>query len=64
MKVVIYKPGRFMKMILKTIFKICEEINGQYIVPILRERIKEIDQSIIKKATILELSQSKKLFKI
>ena len=49
---------------LKTIFKICEEINGQYIVPILRERIKEIDQSIIKKATILELSQSKKLFKI
>lgn len=49
---------------LKTIFEICEEIKGQYIVPILRERIKDIDQDIIKNATILELSQSSKLFKI
>ncbi|MBN1039056.1 DUF2326 domain-containing protein [Clostridium botulinum] len=49
---------------LKTIFKICREIKGQYIIPMLRERINEIDEEEIEKATILELSQTDKLFKI
>lgn len=49
---------------IKTIFQICKEIEGQYIVPILRERINEIDKNEIDNATILELSQSDKLFKI
>lgn len=49
---------------LKTIFKICEKINGQFIIPILKERIKEIGEEEIKKYTILELSQKEKLFKI
>lgn len=49
---------------LKTIFEICETINGQYIVPILRERISKIDTNIVEKSKILELSKSNKLFGI
>ena len=49
---------------LKTIFEMSASINGQYIVPILRERIKDIDSTLIEKAKILELSKIEKLFKI
>ena len=49
---------------LSTIFNICQSINGQYIVPILRERISQIDKDIIEKSKILELSKDNKLFKI
>lgn len=49
---------------LKTIFQICNEIDGQYIIPILRERIDKIDQEYIDKAKILELSTDDKFFKI
>ncbi|MBQ3408506.1 MAG: DUF2326 domain-containing protein [Clostridia bacterium] len=49
---------------LRTIFEMSSNINGQYIVPILRERIKDVDSNIIEKAKILELSKNKKLFKI
>ncbi len=49
---------------LKTIFQICNEIDGQYIIPILRERIDKIDQNYIDKAKILELSTEDKFFKI
>lgn len=49
---------------LSTIFNICQSINGQYIVPILRERISQIDDTIVKKSKILELSKDDKLFKI
>lgn len=49
---------------LKTIFQICNEIDGQYIIPILRERIDKIDQAYIDKAKILELSTDDKFFKI
>ncbi len=49
---------------LKTIFEICEEIDGQYIIPILRERIDRIDQKYIEKAKILELSSNNKFFRI
>ena len=49
---------------LKTIFQICNEIDGQYIIPILRERIDKIDQDYIDKAKILELSTDDKFFKI
>jgi len=49
---------------LNTIFKLCSEIKGQYIVPILRERISGIDSSIIDKAKILELKETDKLFRV
>lgn len=49
---------------LRTIFELCANINGQYIVPILKERVSSIDNDIIKQATILELSEENKLFKI
>lgn len=49
---------------LSTIFEICTKINGQYIVPILKERISKVDEKIIKQATILELSQDDKFFRI
>ena len=47
---------------LKTIFEICEKIEGQYIIPILRERIDKIENSFIEKATVLELSSTNKFF--
>lgn len=49
---------------LRTIFELCSNINGQYIVPILKERVSSIDNDIIKQATVLELSEENKLFKI
>lgn len=49
---------------LKTIFEICEGIKGQYIIPILRERIDKVEQKYIDKAKILELSSSDKFFGI
>lgn len=49
---------------LKTIFEICEGIKGQYIIPILRERIDKVEQKYIEKAKILELSSTDKFFKI
>ena len=49
---------------LKTIFQICNEIDGQYIIPILRERIDKIDQNYIDRTKILELSTEDKFFKI
>ena len=51
---------------LSSIFEISNGINGQYILPILRERI-EKDEKITKKqieeAKILELTQTSKFFK-
>ena len=49
---------------LRTIFELCFHINGQYIVPILRERVSAIDIDIIDKAKILELGENNKFFKI
>ena len=49
---------------LKTIFEICSKIEGQYIIPILRERIDKIDREYIDKAIVLELSTSDKFFRI
>ena len=49
---------------LKTIFEVCSEINGQYIVPILRERVSKVDQEIIENSKILELREDDKLFRI
>lgn len=45
---------------IKTIFEICEEIDGQYIIPILRERIDKVDQKYVQKAKVLELSTNNK----
>ena len=49
---------------LKTIFKICQNINGQYILPILRERINGIDDSLVENSIVLELSENDKFFKV
>jgi len=49
---------------LKTIFEICERIKGQYIIPILRERIDKVDQKYVEEAKILELSSADKFFGI
>lgn len=49
---------------LKTIFEICEGIKGQYIIPILRERIDKVEQKYIEEAKILELSSADKFFGI
>lgn len=47
---------------LRTIFEICDDIEGQYIIPILRERIDKIDTKYIEKAKVLELSSTNKFF--
>lgn len=49
---------------LKTIFEICENIDGQYILPILRERIDKIDKDYVNKAVVLELSENDKFFRV
>lgn len=49
---------------LKETFELCKIINGQYILPILRERINEIDESYIDECTVLKLSEDDKFFKI
>lgn len=49
---------------LKSIFEICQTINGQYIIPILRERIDKIESAYIEKAKVLELSSKDKFFRV
>lgn len=49
---------------IKTIFEICNKIEGQYIIPILRERIDKVDQQHIERSKVLELSSSDKFFRI
>lgn len=49
---------------LSTIFEICKEIDGQYIMPILRERVDKVNRNFIEESTILKLSESDKFFKI
>lgn len=49
---------------IKTIFEICNRIEGQYIIPILRERIDKVDQQYIERSKVLELSSSDKFFRI
>jgi len=49
---------------LKTIFQITQNINGQYIIPILRERIDKVDEIYVEKAKVLELSENNKFFNI
>lgn len=49
---------------LRKIFEISNRIKGQYIVPILYEKINELDGDLIKKAKIIELSSKNKFFKI
>ena len=49
---------------METLFDLCEKINGQYILPILRERLDKIDEKIINKATVLELNEKDKFFGI
>lgn len=49
---------------LKTIFELCKDIDGQYIIPILRERVSKVDATLIEQAKVLELSSDDKFFKI
>ncbi|MGA5691340.1 DUF2326 domain-containing protein [Cytobacillus pseudoceanisediminis] len=49
---------------LKTIFDLCQKIDGQYIIPILRERVSKVNADLIEQAKVLELSSDNKFFKI
>lgn len=49
---------------LETIFKISESIQGQLIVPILRERVSKLDEKLIETCKVIELSEEDKLFRI
>lgn len=49
---------------LKTIFELCNDIHGQYIIPILRERVDKIGAEIIEKAKVLELTSDDKFFRV
>ena len=49
---------------IKTSFDIASEIDGQYVVAILRDRISELDSKFIEENTILKLSQNDKFFRI
>lgn len=49
---------------LDTIFILSKDIKGQYIVPILKERVSSIDQGLIEEAKIIELSENDKFFRI
>ncbi|MFK7983648.1 MAG: DUF2326 domain-containing protein [Saprospiraceae bacterium] len=46
-----------------TFFKIANEINGQYIVSILKDKLNFLDEPFIEQNTILELSESAKFFR-
>lgn len=49
---------------LKEVFEIADSIKGQFIVPILRERISGLGEEFINKHLIVSLSQEDKLFRI
>lgn len=49
---------------IRTLFEIANSIDGQYIVAVLRDKLRKIDSSIIKENEILRLSQGDKLFRI
>lgn len=49
---------------LKTIFELTKELSGQYVLPILRERIDKIKDAYIDKSIILELSEDNKFFMV
>jgi len=49
---------------IKTIFELCQSINGQYIIPILRERIDKVEAEYVESAKVLELSSKDKFFRV
>ena len=49
---------------LQTLFEIAEEIDGQFLVCVLADKLVSLDSALIDKATILKLSQSDKFFRI
>lgn len=49
---------------LDTIIDLATKTNSQIIFPILKERISDIDDKVIKEATILELSRNDKFFRV
>lgn len=49
---------------IKTIFELCQSINGQYIIPILRERIDKVEAKYVESAKVLELSSKDKFFRV
>lgn len=49
---------------LKTIFELCQSINGQYIIPILRERIDKVETEYVESTKVLELSSDDKFFRV
>lgn len=49
---------------LKSIIEICQNIDGQYIIPILRERIDKVDVKYIEDSQVLQLSSEDKFFRV
>lgn len=49
---------------LKTVFQLSNEIDGQYIIPILRERVDKVNSDIVDKVKVLELSSHDRFFKV
>jgi uncharacterized protein YydD (DUF2326 family) len=49
---------------ISTLFAIAEEIDGQYIVAVLKERIDKYPAELIKQATILSLSEQDRFFRL
>lgn len=49
---------------IKTLFDIANTLNGQYIVPILKDKLSSLDKDFIERNTILSLSQEDKLFRL
>ena len=49
---------------LKSAFKIATEIDGQFIIPVLGEKVESLGSEYIKNNTIISLSQNEKFFKL
>ena len=49
---------------IKTLFEMANQVNGQFVVSVLSDKLNKIDKQEVEKSTILKLSQNDKLFKI
>ena len=49
---------------LRTLFNISEDIDGQYIVAVLKDKVRELDTNFLDRCTILSLSQTDRFFKL
>jgi len=49
---------------IESLFSIAENIDGQFILPILRDKVNRLDKNFLKNITRLTLSEKDKLFRI